>query len=276
MDVKKFALSYYKNALDDFHIQRVEKPIEARKTHSHEYYQIYFVERGLVSHYIENTCTDMVAGDVFVIPPSVMHRIEVGSATAFYSVSFTLESITDSFLIGFLQSLYVRPKISLPSDTAIAVETAVKELWREFNERKIGCREIIKAYLSVILAHIARISFEIDAFLPSTEDSRQFIMHCVDYIDNNFEENITLDSMVKLSAMSKSAFCKSFSDVTGYSFNRYLNLCRIRKAASYIKDGYKITAVCGLCGYNDFSTFYRNFKSVMGTSPELYRKSLKS
>ncbi len=275
MDVKKFALSYYKNALDDFHIQRLERPTEAKKLHSHEYYQIYYVEKGVVSHYVENTCTAMVTGDVFIIPPNVMHRIEVGNNTAFYSISFLLDSITDAFLKSFLTTLDIRPKVSLTSETALCVEGAIKQIWCEFNERKIGCREIIKAELSVILAHIARIFFEISAFVPRDEDSRQFILHCIEYIDNNFQENITLDSMVKLSAMSKSAFCKSFYDVTGYSFNRYLNLCRIRKAASYIKQGYKITAIYGLCGYNDFSTFYRNFKSVMGTSPELYKRTFK-
>jgi len=276
MNVKNFVLSYYKNALEDFHIQRVEKPIEAKKPHCHEYYQIYFVEKGVVSHYIESTCTDMVTGDVFIIPSGVLHRIEVGKDTAFYSVSFMPESVTDAFLKGFLNSLDVRPKLSLSSETSLAVEGAIKEMWREFNERKIGSREIIKAELCVVLAHLARAWFDASAFIPETQDSRQFILHCKEYIENNFQENITLDSMVKLSAMSKSAFCKSFSDITGCSFKRYLNICRIRKAVSYIKSGYRITAIYGLCGYNDFSTFYRNFKSIMGTSPELYKRSLKS
>ena len=40
----------------------------------------------------------------------------------------------------------------------------------------------------------------------------------------------------------------------------------------YIEDGYKITAIYGLCGYNDFTTFYRNFKKIMGCSAEEYRQ----
>ena len=43
-----------------------------------------------------------------------------------------------------------------------------------------------------------------------------------------------------------------------------------------IKKGYKITAIYGLCGYNDFSTFYRNFKKIMGVSPDIYKKSQKN
>ncbi len=86
----------------------------------------------------------------------------------------------------------------------------------------------------------------------------------------NFEKEISLDSMVRLSAMSKSNFCSIFYSVTGKTFNHYLNTIRIHKAAEYIKAGYKITAIYGLCGYNDFSTFYRNFKKIMGISPKEY------
>lgn len=56
-------------------------------------------------------------------------------------------------------------------------------------------------------------------------------------------------------------------------FNNYLNICRVKKATEYIKDGYKITAIYGLCGYTDFSTFYRNFKKIMGVTPMEFKKN---
>ena len=47
------------------------------------------------------------------------------------------------------------------------------------------------------------------------------------------------------------------------------------KAEEYlIKKGYKITAIYGLCGYDDFTTFYRNFKKIIGVSPKEYKNKI--
>ena len=280
MDIKNFALSFYKNALDGFHIQRLEKSVEAKNLHTHEYYQIYYVERGKVVHYIQNFSSDMVAGDMFIIPPGVNHRILEGKDSAFYSVSFTEDMVqTNTFVHGFLSGLNreerIKPKVSLPADEAVIIEEIIKQIYKEFGEKKIAHTEVLKAYLTVLLARFARIwyeDFSQDVLMNS--DSKRFILYCVSYVEDNCFQDITLDSVVKLSAMSRSRFCKMFFETTGYTFNRYLNVCRIRRAAGYIKDGYNITVVCGLCGYNDFSTFNRNFKKIMGTSPALYKKSI--
>ena len=75
MDVKNFVLTYYKDASDGFHIQRIEKPTEAKKLHSHDYFQIYYIEKGTITHYLEDSASRLVAGDMFIIPPHVTHYI---------------------------------------------------------------------------------------------------------------------------------------------------------------------------------------------------------
>lgn len=285
MDVKNFVLTYYKNAANGFHIQRVEKPIEAKKMHTHEYFQIYYIEKGALTHYVESSTSHLVAGDMFIIPPGIRHRVEEEEGTAFYSFSFIQDSLGESgkancFAMDFLRRLShdstIRPRITLPSDEVLCVENIMEQIYREFRGQNIAGGDIIRAYAIVLLTMFARIYYETSqtVLISHFEDCRQFILHCVDYIENNFFQDISLDSMVKLSAVSKSRFCSMFSEITGYSFNRYLNMCRIRKATKYIKSGYKITAIYGLCGYNDFSTFYRNFKSIMGVSPKQYESKL--
>ena len=96
--------------------------------------------------------------------------------------------------------------------------------------------------------------------LPATiENNKQYVLRCVEYIKQNYTEDITLEEVCKRSAMSKSNFCNLFSELTGYSFNTYLNMCRIEKSKEYIKSDYNISVIYGLCGYNNFSTFHRNF-----------------
>ncbi|MBR1968946.1 MAG: helix-turn-helix transcriptional regulator [Clostridia bacterium] len=285
MDIKNFVLSYYKNAAEGFHIQRVEKPNEAKKLHSHEYFQIYYIEKGALTHYVESSASRLVAGDMFIIPPGINHRIEEEHQTIFYSFSFMPDSLgesaaSNSFAIDFLRRLShdstIRPKITLPYDKVLCVENIMEEIYKEFTERNISGKDIIRSYGIILVTMFARIYYESSkaSIISHFDDCRQFVLHCVSYIENNYFQDIRLDSMVKLSAVSKSSFCKIFSEITGCSFNKYLNMCRIRKSTEYIKRGYKITAIYGLCGYNDFSTFYRNFKNIIGVSPREYAKGV--
>ena len=277
MDVKNFVLTYYKDTSYGFHIQKIEKPTEAKKLHSHEYFQIYYIEKGALTHYLDGEESRLVAGDMFIIPPGVKHKIAEETDTVFYSFSFELQSIDGTgFYMDFLKGLMIekniRSKITIPPDDVLKIENIIEQIFREFHSKKIAAGEVIRSYAIVLITEFARIYYETQNAVPAvyTGDNKEFILRCTDYMKENFEKEISLDSMVRLSAMSKSNFCSIFYSVTGKTFNLYLNTLRVHKAAKYIKLGYKITAIYGLCGYNDFSTFYRNFKKIMGVSPKEY------
>ena len=280
MDVKNIALEYYKNAADGFHIQKIVKPTEAKKLHTHKYYQIYYIESGALTHYVENYSSHLVAGDMFIIPPGTKHRIAEDPTCVFYSFSFMKEylgekNMTNGFVLDFLKKISsddtVKPKITVPNDDVLQTENLIHYIYKEFYDKKAACGDIIRAYTIALISLFARTYYETSQTLgPSYEDNQKFILSCIDYIDNNYFQDITLENIVKLSAMSKTSFCSIFAQIAGCSFNRYLNHQRIRQAAEYINMGYKITAIYGLCGYNDFSTFYRNFKKIMGIAPKEY------
>lgn len=286
MDIKNFVLSYYKNSAEDFHIHKVENTFEARKPHTHAYFQIYYIIRGSLIHFVENDSSRLTHGDMFIIPPEKTHYIVPEPDTVFYSFSFMPGFIEDSassnrLATSFLRNLQsdnvhsVRPKVSVASEEIFYVENIMEHILKEFEKKPLGYSETIRAYALLLVTMLARSYFEehTDTLPDHFETSRQFVMHCIEYIENNFADKISLEEISRRSAMSKSSFCKIFQSMTGHSFNNYLNICRIKKAAEYIKQGYKITAVYGICGYNDFSTFYRNFKSIMGVSPQEYKQN---
>ncbi len=282
MDIKKFVLSYYNNAAENFHIQKVEKTYEAKKPHTHEYFQIYYIVKGSLTHFIENKSSILCQGDMFIIPPGVVHYISPEPNTIFYSFSFMPDFLDKTnqnnklvalFLRSLLTNKNILPKVSVGSEDIFYIESIMERMLNEFNSKSFAFNEIIHSCTILLVAVIARNYFEKNTLPDFFDNSKQFVLHCIEYIENNFTDRITLDEISKRSAMSKNSFCKLFYELTGHSFNSYLNICRIKKATEYIKNGYKITAVYGLCGYNDFSTFYRNFKKIMGVSPKEFMKN---
>lgn len=289
MDIKNFILSYYSNSNDNFHIHKVENSVEARKPHTHEYFQIYYISKGTLIHHLKNSSSRLSHGDMFIVPPGVTHYIVPDSDAVFFSFSFMKDFIDNDMThqnrlaLSFLRNIQsgnmvdIRPKLSIDSDELLYVENIMEHILTEFNQKPLGYSETIYAYTVLLLTYIARNYYEKEKSHISYhfEDKKQFVLHCVEYIKNNFADNISLEDISRRSTMSKSSFCAIFNKITGHSFNSYLNLCRVKKATELIKKGYKITAIYGLCGYNDFSTFYRNFKKIMGVSPDIYKRNTK-
>lgn len=283
MDIKNFVLTYYKNAADGIHIQLVEKSVEAQKPHTHEYFQIYYVIKGKLVHFTENDKSTLSQGDMFIIPPGRTHFIREAENAQFYSFSFMRESLGEmsdisrlslNFLTQLSRGDGVRAKITVPADEVLFIENIMGQIYKEFGSKKIGYGEVIRTLAISLITLFARNYFDTMPEEILSADNKEYILHCIEYIKNNFSEKITLEEMAQRSAMSKSSFCKLFCELTGTTFNKYINVCRIRSAIEYIKKGYKITAIYGLCGYDDFTTFYRNFKKLAGVSPREYKNRL--
>lgn len=282
MDIKNFVLSYYKNATEDFYISYITNPREALRLHTHDYFQMYYVQHGNIVHHIEGGEAFLSHGDVFIVPPKLPHYIEKKeNEVAFYSVSFTSDFLlgmreSNKLIFDFLHFLStatlesIQPKLTLPREDIIFTETIFSRIKSEFDGDKTGKEEIIKQCVSTLLSLFARVYFEEKAQSLNPEYGRHAVMHCIEYINNHFDEDISLGEIAERSAMSKTCFCEIFRSITGTSFHDYLNRQRIERASEMILSGKKISAVSALCGYSDFSTFYRNFKKYMGVSPSKY------
>ncbi|MBR2322842.1 MAG: helix-turn-helix domain-containing protein [Clostridia bacterium] len=284
MNVKNFVLSYYKNATSSMHVHKVRNSLEAQNPHTHDYFQIYFVTRGSVAHFTDNGSTVLLKGDMFIMPPKCMHYIDQSTNSEFFSFSFSPDSINriyseNKLAVEFLSTLQNNGaplnKVVLTQNEADFVENLLEQTLYEFEKKGLAYEEIMKCYLTVLLTVFARKHLE--GAMPEIKIShhnREQIKYCIDYITKNYFEDFSLSEMAHHSALSKSVFCKAFKEQSGYTFNEFINRARINAVKNYIRKGYKISAVYGVCGYKDFSTFYRNFKKIVGVSPEEYKKQV--
>lgn len=282
---RHFIINYYKNADSGIHIQKIKNSRDALVPHSHEYFQIYYILQGSLMHTTANSTSTLTKGDAFIIPPGSRHSIKELKDTLFYTFSFMRESLEPAYsamplVTRFLQDIHdgghVHAKISIKNDNLLFVESLMEKMYCEFTEKQIGYSDALHAYAAVLLIHLARYHFENAPLTIPNASNRTRIISSMEFIDANFSKQLTLDDMAKWTAMSKSEFCRQFLEVSGTTFQRYLHAARISHAAALIKKDYHISAVCTLCGYNDFSTFYRNFKKIIGCAPMQYREISKS
>ena len=99
------------------------------------------------------------------------------------------------------------------------------------------------------------------------------IIEILQYINANLFETIHADNLSQKFFISKYHMMRKFKEETGYSIHQYITNKRLLCSRDLIQQDIPITKVCFDCGFKDYSTFSRAFKSIFKTTPREYKKS---
>lgn len=93
-----------------------------------------------------------------------------------------------------------------------------------------------------------------------------------EYINNHYQEPITLQSLASKFFISDSYFSRIFKQHTGKNFIEYLTVYRIEIAKNMLAySGMKPSEVCKAVGYTDQRYFSQIFKKITGTTPSQFK-----
>jgi len=94
------------------------------------------------------------------------------------------------------------------------------------------------------------------------------------FINANYAEEITLESVAAAVKLSPTYFSKLFSEEMGCRFTAYLNRLRVERSKLLLRDtDIPLVDIAGMVGYEDQSYFTKVFRKVAGLSPGKYRES---
>lgn len=94
------------------------------------------------------------------------------------------------------------------------------------------------------------------------------IAAALDFVNKNFEQSIRVKELADICSMSETHFRRIFEAYINMSPMDYVNLIRIQKACELMKKtNDSMDLVASKCGFTTTSTFNRNFKKFLETSP---------
>ncbi|MDT8717512.1 helix-turn-helix domain-containing protein [Clostridium sp. 19966] len=100
------------------------------------------------------------------------------------------------------------------------------------------------------------------------------IQKSIDYMEENLEQEMTLDRAAREAFMSLSNFHRMFFTLVGYSAKEYIRNRRISTAAGSIKkEKTKIIDIAAKYDYDSADAFSRTFKNITGVLPSKYNSS---
>ncbi|WHH60942.1 response regulator [Petroclostridium sp. X23] len=94
------------------------------------------------------------------------------------------------------------------------------------------------------------------------------INKAINYISENYAQDITLDSISSYVHISKNYFSKLFKEETGINFVQYLADVRVKHAVELLKnENIKTYEAAKLVGYDNYRYFCKIFKNITGRTP---------
>jgi AraC-like DNA-binding protein len=99
-------------------------------------------------------------------------------------------------------------------------------------------------------------------------------LEVVNYVIDNYKNNISLVEAAKIVNMSESAFSRYFMKTTGNRFSEFVSRIRLGRACVMLYETDKnISTIAFSSGYNNLANFNRQFVKLKGITPREYRKT---
>lgn len=251
--------------------------------HWHNEFEINYICRGKGEFICGNRKFEAGGGDILAIPPNMLH---------------TAYPCKDSELI--YEALVFNPVLLGVGSN----DRCTKECVRPIVNGNIHCNvcihkgaenyEGLKSVTERIFACVYENTPQADLLLKSElmrfvwmlmqsgdivfqkEEGTQYseiIRPALEYMAENYNEDITVEKLALLVHLSKSYFMRSFKEAVGIGAIEHLAQIRINAACEELSDGKKqIAEIAFSCGYGNLSNFNRQFLKKVGCSPKEYRK----
>ena len=278
--------SFFSPTPSGFHICRttVEQAESMPSCHYHNDFEFYYLVKGKRYYFIKDKVYLITPGTIVFINKFIIH----------YTECFENEGY-DRILINFSEDYIEKLLTALGSESVFSLFDDEEGVITLSSERRELCESILSVmtseyekngdiqspYLkSSLLELIMLMRLEKDrapAPTAHTDIPHKTISEIIGYINNNYLENITLDTISQRFYISRSYFSRTFKQIWGLGFTEYLNNVRIKEAKKLLSNSkMSIAEISCATGYKSSTHFGRVFQKIVGTTPMEYRKLNKS
>lgn len=229
--------------------------------HSHDYFQLNFVEEGYQYFHIEQKIYLVPQNHVIWIPANKMHRTTSDAKTVNPMLILFKKVLDDAFFDSI--HVFVAPPI-------------LKEMMRyasKWNKFLIEEKEQ-STFLEALLCSLPYFfNHHNNLELPVLVDTR--LIPVSEYIHLNYMNDFNLNDLTEKANMSTRNLQRIFKHETGITLQKYMQLIRILKSIELIDaNNFTLSEIAYQVGYKSLSAFTSSYFLVTKMKPKLKKALL--
>ena len=247
-----------------FHHKEVKPMPNRLGMHIHDCYELFCFLSGHAHYYIEGNIYPLKPGDILLIKKAETHNLiaDHGSLPSRFVIQFHESDIYDTPDQDILRFLNDRP---IGQQNRFPASLFKDKPWLYCLQQCVNAEDVHakRLYLSTVLREL----YENRTRIIAREPERDRLADILEYVNTNLSRNITVEEICKQFYISQSYLNQKFRMLTGASVWEYITTKRMFLAKDLLAQGQSPTDVSNLCGFNDYSAFYRAYRRQFGHSP---------
>ena len=158
--------------------------------------------------------------------------------------------------------------------TGAQLRAAAERLYKQKESRAYGSDLLAQGALVELVIGLNRAAEERSDSRPAgaSDEVVDAVLH---YINEHFNEPLTLDDLAARFFISKYHLLRKFDAQVGTTVHRYILQKRLINAKQLLAGGVLPNEVCQYCGFGDYANFYRAFKAEYSQTPRQFVQSVR-
>lgn len=244
--------------------------------HSHPFSELFYVVDGHGTFIAEGSEFPVSKNDMVIINPHVQHTEKSLHTKPLDYIALGIEGLTFSFedIATAQDGLSMQTasgavyKYNMQSANVYAyLNITLEEISSKKDNYETVCQNLLEILLICMLRN--------DHLSIVPRDQKLLNRECAqikNYLDANYAEDISLDTLAALTHMNKYYLAHAFAKYTGLSPINYLLQKRIQEAKSLLESTTcSIAEISNILGFSSQSYFSQAFKKATGKTPVQYR-----
>lgn len=278
--------SLLKNSI---YVKELNLPFLDDKFHYHNTYEICYILKSNGKRIIGDNIEYFTDGDLTLLAPHVPHisysdqdhglkdDSQVHALVVYFNPDWLTENHLNSPELIKVRELFENMKRGIK----IFGQTKKKVVRSIFKLKSSTGLEGIITLLDILVVvskseEYACLASEGYCQLNSQREEKR-IDEVYQYVNQNFKDKIMLEEIASIANLTPTAFCKYFKNRTSKTFSNFVNEIRIGHACKLLcKEKLNISQICFESGFNNLTSFNRNFKQFTKMMPSEYKQYLQN
>lgn len=242
---------------------------EKFRLHVHDNYEIYLFLEGDCKYVVEENVYDLSPCDMIIIKKNQLHRVYHNSSTRYRRIVL---NIPPEFFATNNCREYESKFLATQGDMGNKIDAkTVKSsgLYDAIMRAKKYSANFSDCNSPIAIACVIEILYLIHSAKIGTKptSSNNQIKEIIEYLNDNFMDNITLEMLERKFFISKYHLCHIFPEAIGLTVHQYMTKKRLAYAKELIKSGKTANYASDAAGFNNYSSFYRAYVNEYSVSP---------